>query len=65
MGEPAERGRRPHASAVIGRRKGEGMSDHDLCYLSVHELAGPMRQRKISPVEVLEAHLRRIEELMA
>src|SRR5438046_8439582 len=39
------------------------MSDRDLCQLSVHDLAGRIRQRDVSPVEVVEAHLRRIEAL--
>jgi aspartyl-tRNA(Asn)/glutamyl-tRNA(Gln) amidotransferase subunit A len=39
------------------------MGDGDLCYLSVHDLAGRIRQRQVSPVEVVEAHLRRIEAL--
>ncbi len=45
------------------RRKGETMSDRDLCQLSVHDLAGRIRQRDVSPVEVVEAHLRWIEAL--
>src|SRR6266446_8078633 len=45
------------------RRKGETMSDRDLCHLSVHDLAGRIRQRDVSPVEVVEAHLRRIDAL--
>src|SRR2546425_3307128 len=45
------------------RRKGETMSDRDLCQPSVHDLAGRIRQRDVSPVEVVEAHLRRIDAL--
>src|SRR2546427_249995 len=45
------------------RRKGETMSNRDLCHLSVHDLAGRIRQRDVSPVEVVEAHLRRIDAL--
>lgn len=37
------------------------MGDGDLCDLSVHDLGGRIRRRDISPVEVVEAHLRRIE----
>src|SRR5262245_26446765 len=44
-------------------REGETMSDRDLCHLSVHDLAGRIRQQDVSPVEVVEAHLRRIEAL--
>jgi len=39
------------------------MGDGDLCYLSVHDLAGRIRRREVSPVEVVETHLRRIEAL--
>jgi aspartyl-tRNA(Asn)/glutamyl-tRNA(Gln) amidotransferase subunit A len=39
------------------------MDDGDLGYLSVHDLAGRIRRRELSPVEVVEAHLRRIEAL--
>src|SRR6058998_1295766 len=37
------------------------MGDVDLCDLSVHDLAGRIRRREVSPVEVVDAHLRRIE----
>ena len=39
------------------------MADADLCYLSIAELAGLMKARTVSPVEVTEAHLARIERL--
>lgn len=39
------------------------MSDGELCYLSIHDLAGRTRRREVSPVEVVAAHLRRIEAL--
>jgi aspartyl-tRNA(Asn)/glutamyl-tRNA(Gln) amidotransferase subunit A len=35
----------------------------DLCYLSLHELAGRMRAKEVSPVEATEAVLERIERL--
>ena len=35
----------------------------DLCYLTAVELAPLIRERKVSPVEVVEAHLARIAEL--
>jgi aspartyl-tRNA(Asn)/glutamyl-tRNA(Gln) amidotransferase subunit A len=37
------------------------MSDVDLCDFSVHDLGGRIRRRDVSPVEVVDAHLRRIE----
>ena len=39
------------------------MDGGDLCYLSIHELSGRIRRREVSPVEVVEAHLRRIESV--
>jgi len=39
------------------------MTDPDLCFLSIAELAGLMRARTVSAVEVTEAHLARIERL--
>src|SRR5437899_11013906 len=45
------------------RRKGETMSDRGVCQLMAHDLAGRIRQRDVSPVEVVEAHLRRIDAL--
>ncbi len=39
------------------------MGDRELCHLSIHELAGRIREREISPVEVVEAYLRQIEAL--
>jgi Asp-tRNA(Asn)/Glu-tRNA(Gln) amidotransferase A subunit family amidase len=35
----------------------------DLCFLSLAEMAESIRRRKISPVELTEAHLQRIERL--
>jgi len=40
----------------------DDMSD-DLCFESIHDLATMIRKKEISPVEVAEAHLRRIEAL--
>lgn len=37
------------------------MSDETLCFMEVHELAKGIREREFSPIEVVEAHLRRIE----
>src|SRR5712691_12630781 len=39
------------------------MADDDLCFLSIAELASLMRARTVSPVEVTEAHLARIDRL--
>jgi aspartyl-tRNA(Asn)/glutamyl-tRNA(Gln) amidotransferase subunit A len=39
------------------------MASDDLCVLSIAELASLMRARTVSPVEVTEAHLARIERL--
>jgi aspartyl-tRNA(Asn)/glutamyl-tRNA(Gln) amidotransferase subunit A len=39
------------------------MADPDLCHLSIAELGSLMRARTVSPVEVTEAHLARIERL--
>ena len=39
------------------------MTSDDLCFLSIAELASLMRARTVSPVEVTEAHLARIERL--
>ena len=36
---------------------------NDICSLSLHELSGSIRSRVLSPVEVVEAHLGRIEAL--
>jgi aspartyl-tRNA(Asn)/glutamyl-tRNA(Gln) amidotransferase subunit A len=33
----------------------------ELCYLSAGQLSGPIEKRELSPVEVVEAHLQRIE----
>src|SRR2546426_5955377 len=55
--------RRPAHGLRWMRRKGETMSDRDLYHLSVHDLAGRIRQRDVSSVEVVEAHLRGIDAL--
>ena len=39
------------------------MTNDDLCFLSIAELGLLMRARTISPVEVTEAHITRIERL--
>jgi aspartyl-tRNA(Asn)/glutamyl-tRNA(Gln) amidotransferase subunit A len=39
------------------------MTNDDLCFLSIAELGSLMRARTVSPVEVTEAHLARIERL--
>ena len=39
------------------------MSDADLCYLSIAELGRRLAARELSPVELTEAYLRRIEAL--
>jgi aspartyl-tRNA(Asn)/glutamyl-tRNA(Gln) amidotransferase subunit A len=39
------------------------MTDHDLCFLSIAELGSLIRARTVSPVEVTDAHLARIERL--
>ena len=39
------------------------MNDTDLCYMSARKLASAYRRRKLSPVEVVDAVLARIEEL--
>ena len=39
------------------------MTDDSLCFLSLHDLAERVRTRDLSPVDVVEAHLRRIESL--
>src|SRR2546427_5177092 len=39
------------------------VANDDLCFLSIAELASLMRARTVSPVEVTEAHLARIERL--
>src|SRR5436309_14590915 len=37
------------------------MLSSDLCYLSISEAAALIRLRQVSPVELVEAHLQRIE----
>src|SRR5215212_3228915 len=39
------------------------MGTDDLCYRSVHELAGQIKRREISPVALVDAYLRRIDAL--
>ncbi len=39
------------------------MINDDLCFLSIAELGSLIRARTVSPVEVTEAHLSRIERL--
>src|SRR5258706_7236508 len=39
------------------------MGTDDLCYRSVFDLAARIQQREISPVEIVDAYLRRIETL--
>lgn len=39
------------------------MDTEDLCYRGVHDLAGRIQRREVSPVEVVDAYLRRIEAL--
>ena len=39
------------------------MPDEDICFMKLHEQADGIRRRKLSPVEVVNAHLRRIEEV--
>ncbi len=38
------------------------MENLELCYMSAGQLSGLIRDRKVSPVEVIEAHLSRISE---
>src|SRR5258706_13592763 len=39
------------------------MNTDDICYSGVHELAARIQRREISPVEIVDAYLRRIEAL--
>ena len=39
------------------------MSESELCFLSAWEMAQLVRMREISPVELVRAHLDRIQEL--
>lgn len=39
------------------------MGDDTLCHLSLYDLSGRIRRRDVSPVEVVEAFLKRIEDL--
>jgi aspartyl-tRNA(Asn)/glutamyl-tRNA(Gln) amidotransferase subunit A len=45
------------------RRAGRAVPQDDLCFLSIREAAKLLRQRKISPVDLVEAALARIEGL--
>lgn len=38
-----------------------GMESDELAYLTAHELAARIRRRELSPVEVVDAFIRRIE----
>ena len=38
------------------------MSTNELCFMTARELAQKIRQRELSAVEVMEAHLRQIDE---
>src|SRR5262249_26896890 len=55
--------RRAQALEWTGQHEGEKMSDRELCYLSVHDVGARIRRREVSPVEVVESHLRRIDAL--
>jgi aspartyl-tRNA(Asn)/glutamyl-tRNA(Gln) amidotransferase subunit A len=39
------------------------MPSSELCYATIEQLAGPLRQRELSPVELTEVVLRRVEQL--
>jgi len=39
------------------------MATEDLCYRGVHDLATRVQRREISPTEIVDAYLRRIEVL--
>jgi len=39
------------------------MDREDLCYRGVHDLAGRIQRKEVSPVEIVDAYLRRIEAL--
>ncbi len=39
------------------------MPDEDIHFMRLHELSDAIRKRELSPVEVVDAHLRRIEEV--
>ena len=41
------------------------MGDEEICYSSMKALSGRIAKREVSPVEVTEAFLRRIESLNA
>ncbi len=46
-----------------GSASKENEVSDDLCFTSIHDLAEMIRKKQVSPVEVAEAHLRRIEAL--
>ena len=50
------------AAMVAGKALGRDATD-DLAYLPASELLARFRERKLSPVDVLEAQIRRIETL--
>ncbi|MBI2329001.1 MAG: amidase, partial [Chloroflexi bacterium] len=39
------------------------MDNHEICYMSLVEMAEAVKTRKLSPVEIMEALLFRIERL--
>jgi aspartyl-tRNA(Asn)/glutamyl-tRNA(Gln) amidotransferase subunit A len=39
------------------------LEEETICYLGIHDLAGRIRRREISPVEIVEAYMRWIETL--
>src|SRR5262245_18887844 len=45
------------------QRSGEHMSSADLCYMSAIELSAAIRTKKVSPVEIINSILTRIEQL--
>ena len=49
--------------AAARKKGGEKMTDEELGYLGVHELSIRIRSRELSPVELAEACLRRVEAL--
>src|SRR5262249_281326 len=47
----------------LGARSDLSMADDELCFLSLAEQASLMRARTVSPVEMTEAHLPRVDRL--
>ena len=58
VGEPA---RRVEVREAARTEEAAGGADDDLCFSGVAGLARAIRTKEVSPVEVAEAHLRRIE----